>query len=570
MRQATLQLVPEDLQALYFDGLRQARQDWQAWIQERDAQQQALMMARQILSHLALQPELQMHIDTLTDTAAPAELARKLDALRRTLLHLTADSALAPLQQELLQLLPRLWQDPEQQTGRAQKILTRVQQLAEGLQQDKLLQAAAEAEQVPWRLLEVLDQTLADLIPVQQGLLVSASASLLGQVQQTIPRFNWQNINIWSPEQVQGIPTVVLCDAACSEIEQTAMKKRFPEACLVLVLDMSQVPPGYCWSEHVDQVLARQHLTTGLLALLPRLLPRQSDFQQLAQDPATGLPTVSAGRQLFSQMQALAVRHQAPFCLAVVQWVNWQEYENQEGPFLMGEWLRKAVQTLEQSLRTVDVMLSWAPDKLVLLLPQTPLKGGLIALERCHQALQNMPAMLPAMASQPHLFQAGLLSSEQVSIYETALGKAWQLIPSQAAESRLFFDTDALAAPQIPHVLLVDDDPIIQQLLQFTYVHEGYQTTQLFQGDKKVLDILAEETISLIILDVKMPGMDGFEVLELIRSHHQYDRIPIVMLTSLKQEVDISRAFALGANDYLYKPFSPAELLIRTQRFLDL
>lgn len=563
MSQDTL-FLPEALQTLYFEGLCQAREDWQAWVQEQEAQQQALTMARQIMGHLALQPELQAQFESLAESASPAELAQGLDALRRELLHPSADAALLPLQQQLLLLLPRLWQSPEQQRVRAQKICARLQYLAEGLQQQALSQAVTQAEQVPWLLLEALDQTLAELNPCQQGLIVSATETLLAQVQQALPRIHWQQCAAWPPAAVTETPAVVICDSTSSAAEQEAIKQYYPEARLLLVLDPQVFSSDYRWSLKVDQVLALQHLSPDLDALLPQFLPLQQ-----RQDVLTGLPTVSAGRQFFWQMQALALRHQTPFCIAVLQWLNWPQHESREGPFLMGEWQRKAVQTLEQSLRTVDVMLSWAPDKLVLLLPQTPLKGALIALERCHQAVQAMPAMLPAMAEQAHLFQAGLVSSEQVSTYEAALGQAWQLIPQTQTEGRLFFDAEALPTPRTPHVLLLDDDPIIQQLLQFTYAHEGYQTTQLFQGDKKVLDILATEAIALIILDVKMPGMDGFEVLELIRSHHQYDRIPIVMLTSLKQEVDISRAFTLGANDYLYKPFSPAELLIRTRRFLE-
>lgn len=567
MRQTEAVFLPDALQALYFEGLWQARQDWQSWLQERESQQQALMMARQIMDHLALQPELQQTFEALAESTSPAELALGLDALRRGLLQPSADTALAPLQHELLQLLPRLWQSPEQQAGQAQKIMARVQHLAEGLQQSSLLQALADAEQRPWRLLEALDQALADLSPARQGLLVAQSDALLAVVQQAAPRFEWLQLSAWAPDALNLAPALIVCDTSCSAADQEALRQRFPDARLVLVLDLDQAPADYRWSLAVDQVLSRQQLAAGLAALLTGLLHRTLPHQ--AHDPVTGLPTVSAGRPFFWQMQALALRHQTPFCIAVLQWAHWSQHESQEGPFLMGEWQRKAVQTLEQSLRTVDVLLSWAPDKLVLLLPQTPLKGALIALERCHQAVQTMPAILPAMAQQPHLFQAGLVSSEQVNTYEAALGKAWQLMPQTEAEGRLFFDSAALPAPRTPHVLLLDDDPIIQQLLQFTYAHEGYQTTQLFQGDPKVLEILAAETISLIILDVKMPGMDGFEVLELIRSHHQYDRIPIVMLTSLKQEVDISRAFTLGANDYLYKPFSPAELLIRTRRFLE-
>ena len=65
-----------------------------------------------------------------------------------------------------------------------------------------------------------------------------------------------------------------------------------------------------------------------------------------------------------------------------------------------------------------------------------------------------------------------------------------------------------------------------------------------------------------------MPGMDGFEVLETIRSQRQYDSLPVVILSSMKGESDLEKGFSLGADDYIYKPFSPSELVIRIRRFL--
>jgi DNA-binding response OmpR family regulator len=76
------------------------------------------------------------------------------------------------------------------------------------------------------------------------------------------------------------------------------------------------------------------------------------------------------------------------------------------------------------------------------------------------------------------------------------------------------------------------------------------------------------ETPDLVILDVKMPGMDGFEVLERLRRTPAYRAIPIIMLTSMGSEADVVRGFSLGADDYILKPFSPTELSARVRRLL--
>jgi DNA-binding response OmpR family regulator len=72
----------------------------------------------------------------------------------------------------------------------------------------------------------------------------------------------------------------------------------------------------------------------------------------------------------------------------------------------------------------------------------------------------------------------------------------------------------------------------------------------------------------MVILDVKMPGMDGFEVLERLRRTPAFSAVPIIMLTSMGSEADVVRGFQLGADDYVLKPFSPVELSARVWRLL--
>jgi len=73
---------------------------------------------------------------------------------------------------------------------------------------------------------------------------------------------------------------------------------------------------------------------------------------------------------------------------------------------------------------------------------------------------------------------------------------------------------------------------------------------------------------SLAILDVKMPGMDGFEVLERLRAEPALRQMPVMMLTSMGSEQDVVRGLQLGADDYVVKPFSPVELVARVHRHL--
>jgi len=128
----------------------------------------------------------------------------------------------------------------------------------------------------------------------------------------------------------------------------------------------------------------------------------------------------------------------------------------------------------------------------------------------------------------------------------------------QAAETRSRPATN-------PRVVAVDDDAIILALLAATFRTQGMECETANNGGD-ALRLIRAQTPNVVVLDVNMPGIDGFEVLSAIRT----EGIPtqVVLLTARQQEHDVLRGFQLGADDYLVKPFSPPELLARINRLL--
>lgn len=118
-------------------------------------------------------------------------------------------------------------------------------------------------------------------------------------------------------------------------------------------------------------------------------------------------------------------------------------------------------------------------------------------------------------------------------------------------------------------ILLVEDDDHIAQILKFLLERQGYRTQMAADGlaARKFIEE-GTELPELILLDVMLPYLDGFEVVQLIRAQPSWKTIPIVMLTAKTMERDIVRALDAGANDYIVKPFQPNELLARVRRFL--
>jgi DNA-binding response OmpR family regulator len=116
-------------------------------------------------------------------------------------------------------------------------------------------------------------------------------------------------------------------------------------------------------------------------------------------------------------------------------------------------------------------------------------------------------------------------------------------------------------------VLFADDDPLLHQVLGFKMSQQKWEFVPAFDGDEAVS--LAKSTIpDLIILDGMMPVKDGFAALRELRSDPATARIPVIMLSAKNRESDVVSALGEGADDYLTKPFSPAELMARIAKYL--
>ncbi|EHL16858.1 response regulator [Peptoanaerobacter stomatis] len=110
-------------------------------------------------------------------------------------------------------------------------------------------------------------------------------------------------------------------------------------------------------------------------------------------------------------------------------------------------------------------------------------------------------------------------------------------------------------------VLIIEDEKNISDILKFNLVKENYEVTQRFDG-KEGLDTALEKDFDIVLLDIMLPSMDGFEICKKIREHKT---VPIIMLTAKEEEVDKILGLELGADDYITKPFSTREVIARVK-----
>jgi two-component system alkaline phosphatase synthesis response regulator PhoP len=116
-------------------------------------------------------------------------------------------------------------------------------------------------------------------------------------------------------------------------------------------------------------------------------------------------------------------------------------------------------------------------------------------------------------------------------------------------------------------ILVVDDEIYIVHILDFSLGMEGYEVVTALDGEQ-ALEKLKVEKPDLIVLDIMMPKLDGYEVCKAIKADPQTRQIPVILLSAKGRNVDQKMGFDVGADDYITKPFSPRKLVERINQLL--
>ena len=116
-------------------------------------------------------------------------------------------------------------------------------------------------------------------------------------------------------------------------------------------------------------------------------------------------------------------------------------------------------------------------------------------------------------------------------------------------------------------VLVVDDDPVILKLLEVNFEMEGFQVVRASDGAEG-LERAREVRPDIVVLDVMMPRMTGYEVAKALREDEGTAHIPIIFVTARAQSSDVERGMELGVDDYVTKPFDPLDLIARVNTLL--
>jgi DNA-binding response OmpR family regulator len=117
-------------------------------------------------------------------------------------------------------------------------------------------------------------------------------------------------------------------------------------------------------------------------------------------------------------------------------------------------------------------------------------------------------------------------------------------------------------------ILIVDDEPNIVVPLQFLMEKNGYQTL-VAQSGEEALEAVSKYSPDLVLLDIMLPGIDGFEVCEIVKLNPEWKHIKIIFLTAKGRDVDIAKGMVLGADEYIAKPFSNKQIVESVKKLLE-
>jgi len=221
---------------------------------------------------------------------------------------------------------------------------------------------------------------------------------------------------------------------------------------------------------------------------------------------------------------------------------------------------------LRETVPRGSVSARWEESEFLVLFPGLDRDSATGLLERVLASVRALEHKDPMGETFRVTASGGVVEIGTGTLFDDAVEAAYSLLEEAMEAGGNTLAKDA-SPPKTVTILVAEDDPLSAGILLHRLEKEGFNVLHYPDGAQALEGALSNQ-ISMAILDVKMPEMDGFELLERLRKVPNYYGIPIMMLTSMGREEDIARGFQLGADDYMVKPFSPVEVLARVRRLL--
>lgn len=324
--------------------------------------------------------------------------------------------------------------------------------------------------------------------------------------------------------------------------------------------------PAECFALGADGFVPRPIEVSALAPAIVSALQRFGEIRaEPRRDPITHFLNRAAFSETYAYHASLSARNQSPLSVAVIV----LERRNDDGA-VGDEASRTFAQALAKSLREVDVIARWGGDDYVVLFPGTGVRGATVALKKALRTLTENAATPDGGCRAVASFAAGVVEAMNGAALAEVIAEGDRLLyVARTGEGDRVVSSDDAQARQTRLVVLAEDDQVTANVIQHRLAREGFQVRHFLSSTELLAHVSDLANATVFLLDVKLPGLDGFQLLQRLRVRPEFGEVPVLMLTSLGSEQDIVRAFQLGANDYMTKPFSSAELKARIHRLVE-
>jgi two-component system, cell cycle response regulator len=351
------------------------------------------------------------------------------------------------------------------------------------------------------------------------------------------------------------------------QMRETAATSTVPV--VVLSSTSSPVARAECLAVGADEFVEKPADPKTLRAAVSRQIENGRRRRDAVRDGLTGLPNRVGIAAEFEEQRRRTAERDEPLSVAVLTLDSLPEVTVKLGRDAGDRFLLEVCSAVHEAIGRGNALGRWETAALVAVLPGRTAAEGKQALERTLRALTEGDVLAEyrvagidvSLSGGVTLVERGqdlraAISAAEKSLYSARLSEAEAVVA----------DADPLGLT-LKTILLVEDDRVTATLIHHRLIRDGHEVVDFLDG-AEAFEWAATNDFDLAILDVKVPGMDGFELLAKLRAVPRLADVPVIMLTGMGSESDVIRGLDLGADDYMLKPFSPSELLARVRRHL--
>ena len=321
-----------------------------------------------------------------------------------------------------------------------------------------------------------------------------------------------------------------------------------------------------------DDYITKPFEIEELKVRIENVLEKYNNFKnRIIKDQLTDAYTKSYFQERAQEEKERFGRGDKRFSVSFLDLDNFKEINDDYGHLVGDEVLKEFAQFLFQNLRKIDQVYRFGGDEFLILFPETNAQDAYFVLERLKKEFANHNFNNLNLEREIEVdFSSGIaeIKDPQEEI-EVLLQKADEALYDVKQNNRgeVKISQEVSEVRKNKEILIIDDENVIVDLVRTRLSSLGYSIRYSTNG-KEGIALVTEEEPELIILDIMMPKINGFEVIRQLKNNKQTKDIKIIVLSSKQSDKDINRAFELGADDYLSKPFSLAELENRVKRII--